>query len=72
MTVHVKRHIAKTISWRIIGTIDTMILAGLISGNWKVGVSIGGAEVLTKMVLYFLHERVWYKWIKFGINKQEE
>lgn len=68
MTVHVKRHIAKTISWRVIGTIDTMILAGLISGNWKVGVSIGGAEVLTKMVLYFLHERVWYKWVSYGIK----
>ena len=69
MTVHVKRHIAKTISWRIIGTIDTMILAGLISGNWKVGVSIGGAEVLTKMVLYFLHGRVWYKWVSYGIKE---
>lgn len=70
--VHVKRHIAKTISWRIIGTIDTMILAGLISGDWKIGVSVGGAEVLTKMVLYFLHERVWYKWVKFGIDKQAD
>jgi uncharacterized membrane protein len=69
MTVHVKRHIAKTISWRIIGTIDTMILAGLISGNWKIGLSVGGAEVLTKMFLYFLHERVWYKWISYGIKE---
>lgn len=69
MTVHVKRHIAKTISWRAVGTLDTIILAGLISGNWKVGLSIGGAEVLTKMVLYFLHERVWYKWISYGIKE---
>lgn len=69
MTVHVKRHIAKTISWRIIGTIDTVILAGLISGNWKVGLSVGGAEVVTKMILYFLHERVWYKWISYGIKE---
>ena len=53
--VHVKRHIVKTISWRIIGTIDTIILAGLISGNWKIGLSVGGAEVLTKMTLYYLH-----------------
>jgi uncharacterized membrane protein len=70
--VHVKRHIAKTISWRIIGTIDTMILAGLISGDWKIGVSVGGAEVLTKMVLYFLHERVWYNWITFGVDKKAD
>lgn len=70
--IHAKRHIAKTISWRIIGTIDTMILAGLISGNWKIGVSVGGAEVLTKMVLYYMHERVWYKWIKFGVDKEAD
>lgn len=70
--VHVKRHIAKTISWRVVGTIDTIVLAGLISGNWKVGAAIGGAEVLTKMILYFLHERVWYKFIKFGLQNKEE
>jgi len=70
--VHAKRHIAKTISWRIIGTIDTMILAGLISGDWKIGISVGGAEVVTKMVLYYLHERAWYKWIKFGIDKHAD
>jgi uncharacterized membrane protein len=52
----------------MVGTIDTIILAGLISGNWKVGAAIGGAEVLTKMILYFLHERVWYKFIKFGLQ----
>ncbi len=72
MIVERKRHIAKTISWRIIGTIDTMILAGLISGDWKIGVSVGGAEVLTKMVLYFLHERVWYNWITFGVDKKAD
>lgn len=70
--VHVKRHIAKTISWRAVGTIDTIILAGLISGNWKVGLSIGGAEVITKMILYFIHERIWYKWVKFGVDKNPD
>lgn len=67
--VSYKRHIAKTISWRIIGTIDTVILSGLISGSWELGLAIGGVEVVTKMVLYFLHERIWYRWIKFGITK---
>jgi uncharacterized membrane protein len=70
--VHVKRHIAKTISWRTVGTIDTIVLAGLISGDWKIGAAIGGAEVLTKMILYFLHERVWYKFIKFGLQDKQE
>ena len=69
MKVEVKRHILKTITWRIVGTIDTIILSLLITGNLTIGLAIGGVEVLTKMVLYFLHERVWYKYIKFGLKK---
>jgi len=67
--VSYKRHIAKTITWRILGTIDTILLSWVITGSWTIGLSIGGIEMITKMILYFLHERVWYKWIKFGLNK---
>jgi uncharacterized membrane protein len=68
-----KRHILKTISWRIIGTLDTMLLSWIITGNWKFGVAIGGVELLTKMVLYYFHERVWYKFSKYGLkNKNNE
>ncbi len=49
--VSYKRHIAKTISWRIIGTIDTIILSGIITGSWELGLTIGGIEIITKMVL---------------------
>lgn len=59
-----KRHILKTITWRIIGTIDTIILSWLLTGSWQIGLSIGGLETITKMVLYFIHERVWFKYIK--------
>jgi uncharacterized membrane protein len=62
----IARHLAKTISWRIIGTIDTMILGWIITGNLKLGLAIGGVEVVTKMFLYFLHERIWFKFIKIG------
>ena len=64
-----KRHIFKTITWRVIGTLDTMLLAWIISGNPLTGLSIGIAEVLTKMLLYYLHERTWYK-IDFGLEKR--
>ena len=64
-----KRHILKTITWRIIGTLDTMVLSWIITGNWKWGVAIGGIEIVTKMVLYYLHERAWYKWSNYGIDK---
>ena len=67
--VKYKRHIAKTISWRIIGTLDTILLSWFITGNWKLGLTIGGVEVITKMGLYFLHERAWYKFSKFGLKK---
>ena len=50
-----KRHIAKAISWRILGSIDTMVIAGLLTGNWRLGVSIGGVEVMTKLILYYFH-----------------
>jgi uncharacterized membrane protein len=59
-----KRHIYKTISWRVIGTIDTMILGWIITGNPITGLKIGALEILTKMTLYFLHERAWYTWGK--------
>ena len=66
--VSYKRHIAKTISWRIIGTLDTMFISWFITGSWEWGLAIGGIEVFTKMFLYFLHERVWYNFSKFGIS----
>ena len=57
----VKRHVAKTITWRIVGTLDTMIIGWLITGNPITGLKIGGIELITKMTLYFLHERIWFK-----------
>jgi uncharacterized membrane protein len=70
--VQVKRHLLKTITWRIVGTIDTMILGWIVTGNLKFGLAIGGFEVITKMLLYFLHERVWYKYIKFGLTEKKD
>jgi len=66
--VNRKRHLFKTITWRIIGTLDTMVVAWVISGDPLLGLSIGGVEVFTKMILYYIHERVWYK-SKFGVKK---
>lgn len=68
--VSYKRHIAKTVSWRIIGTLDTMLLSALITGSWEIGLTIGGVEVFTKMILYFLHERLWYRFSRFGLGKK--
>jgi len=66
-----KRHFAKTVTWRIVGSIDTMMVAWFISGNPFIGLKVGLAEVSTKMILYYIHERVWYR-SKFGLPKIEE
>jgi adenylylsulfate kinase len=62
------RHILKSVTWRLVGTIDTVVLSWLITGNLEVGLKIGGVEVITKMILYYLHERLWYKYIRLGRN----
>ena len=66
-----KRHIAKTITWRIVGTLDTMLLGWIITGNPITGLKIGAVELVSKMVLYYAHERIWYK-SKFGITYETE
>lgn len=55
------RSVVKTISWRTIGTIDTMIISYFITGDLIMAASIGSIEVVTKMVLYYFHERAWNK-----------
>lgn len=67
----VKRHLAKTITWRIVGTIDTMAVAWFITGNPLTGLKIGGVEVMTKMILYFFHERIWYK-VNYGLQHRKK
>lgn len=69
-TLSIKRHFFKTITWRIIGTLDTILIGWIISGDPLIGLKIGSIEVITKMVLYFIHERVWYK-IPFGVRKND-
>ena len=59
------RSIVKTISWRVLGTIDTIVISYLITGSLAMAASIGSIEVVTKMILYYFHERAWNK-LKFG------
>lgn len=64
------RHLAKTVSWRVVGTMDTMILAWVISGDPMVGLKVGLVEVITKMLLYYLHEKAWYR-SNFGLSHRK-
>ena len=64
MYVSKTRSILKAVSWRIVGTLDTMALGWLITGNPIMGLKIGALELCTKFVLYYIHERIWVnsKW----------
>ena len=62
----------KAISWRVVGTLDTTILAWVITGSIEIGAMIGGVEVITKTILYYFHERVWYNHIKFGVGDLDD
>ena len=55
------RSIAKGVSWRITGTIDTTVIAFFITGDYRKALSIGLTEVVTKVFLYYLHERLWLR-----------
>jgi|TARA_R100001163_G_C5006494_1_gene153868 uncharacterized membrane protein len=65
MKVTKLRSILKAVSWRIVGTLDTMALGWLITGSPLVGLKIGALELITKFVLYYIHERIWLR-SKFG------
>ena len=53
------RSLAKAITWRVTGTLDTVAVAFLITGNIAAAVSISAIDVVTKLILYYVHERLW-------------
>jgi uncharacterized membrane protein len=53
------RSLVKALSWRVTGSIDTLLLSWFFTGDLTIAAAIGSTEIVTKMVLYYLHERVW-------------
>ncbi len=70
-TVQRKRHIVKAITWRIIASFTTFFIAWGVTGDIKAGLTFGIIDVVVKFVLYYLHERVWYR-SKFGVDINEK
>jgi uncharacterized membrane protein len=62
------KSLMKSVSWRIVGTIDTMIISYFITGRVTIAISIGSIEVLTKTILYYFHERLWAHIHKIKLN----
>jgi uncharacterized membrane protein len=65
------RSLAKAVSWRAAGTLDTIVVSFFVTGRIRLALSIGGIELFTKLCLYYLHERVWNR-IRFGRVKARE
>lgn len=59
------RSFAKAVSWRLTGTVDTVVISYFVTGRLTLAVSIGAVELVTKTCLYYLHERVWNR-VGFG------
>jgi len=62
------KSVMKSISWRIVGTLDTIIISYFITGKVTIALSIGSIEVLTKTILYYFHERLWAHIHKIKFN----
>ncbi len=63
------RSLIKAVSWRLTGSIDTLIISWIVTGKPKLAVTIMSVEFFTKITLYYLHERAWHK-IPFGMVKE--
>ena len=61
-----KRTIVKTMTWRVTASLTTFIIAWILTGDLLIGVTIGSIEAITKIFLYYFHERIWnnIKWAK--------
>jgi uncharacterized membrane protein len=62
------KSVLKSISWRIVGTLDTILISYIITGKVTAAVSIGSVEAITKIVLYYFHERLWAHIHRIKIN----
>jgi uncharacterized membrane protein len=56
-----RKSLLKAISWRLVGSADTFIISYVLTGQMMIAGSIATVEVITKILLYWVHERVWNK-----------
>lgn len=70
--VSYKRHLAKTISYRILSTTVGFLIMWWATGSIEWGAAFGVAELIYKPIQYYIHERVWYRWIKFGLVPEKK
>ena len=67
--VKIKRHAAKAISYRLLATLATVTMVYIVTGWVKIAAGYAVVEFIVKVLIYFGHERFWYKYIKYGVIK---
>lgn len=72
MKVSYKRHLAKTISYRVISTTIGFLAMWWASGSIKIGAAFGVVELVYKPLQYYFHERIWYRYIRFGLVEEKK
>ena len=53
------RSFFKAVSWRLLGSIDTFIISYFVTGKLVFAASIASVETVTKIILFYGHERIW-------------
>lgn len=70
--IHRKRHLAKTVSYRAISSAVGFLTVMSITGSAEVGAAFSIVELVYKPIQYYIHERIWYKYIKYGVDEEKE
>ena len=68
MREHHKRSLVKAFCWRALATLTTTLIVFIFTGELALAIEIGAVEVTAKLLLYYLHERVW-SWVTWGKPK---
>jgi uncharacterized membrane protein len=71
MIVQSKRHIAKTISYRILSSLLGFVVVSIVTDSIAIGTTFSVIELIYKPLQYYIHERVWYKYIKYGLKERQ-
>ena len=65
------RSVVKSISWRILATLTTVLIVFILTGSWRISLGAGLIEIILKIILSYFHERLWNK-LGWGLNKQKD
>ena len=62
-----RRSVAKSLSWRATATATTMLIVLAFTGQLDLAIAVGGFEVVSKLVIFYAHERVWQR-VRWGLE----